>query len=261
MIKSDGKNQFKNNEFLYWEWSAPVLQTYEEIVDKLRELRLEGRVVKNVYCIGMAYNWREDNIVDAIYNTLSDMTSWQRNSLPNFRAFLPEGVYIHRLAEIDEPFLIEFEDGDILAIDYSEGSSVRLELNTIPKTLGAGCNYPNIHPDALFDNIIGCEITSVEITTSLTMPEFTGSHGLLLNEQPSYINGLSIFYKTTEHSCPQASLFFTSELDYGIVALKERDGATMKIHAPNIKRVVNGYVNEELLNCQDNLDADCFDPK
>ena len=87
MIKSDGKNQFKNNEFLYWEWSAPVLQTYEEIVDKLRELRLEGRVVKNVYCIGMAYNWREDNIVDAIYNTLSDMTSWQRNSLPNFRAF------------------------------------------------------------------------------------------------------------------------------------------------------------------------------
>lgn len=63
------------------------------------------------------------------------------------------------------------------------------------------------------------------------------------------------------YSCPQASLFFTSELDYGIVALKERDGATMKIHAPNIKRVVNGYVNEELLNCQDNLDADCFDPK
>jgi len=33
----------------------------------------------------------------------------------------------------------------------------------------------------------------------------------------------------------------------------------MKIHAPDIKRVVEGYIGNELLNRPDDLDADCFD--
>ncbi len=259
MIQSYGKNQFKNNTFSFWEWSAPILQTHDEVVNKFHELQLEGRVVKNVYCIGMAYNWREDDIGDVIYNELDSMTPEQRDALPNFRAFLPEGVYIYRWAVIDEPFLIEFEDGDILAIDYSEGSSVRMELNTIPKTLGAGINYPNFHPNALFDDIIGREIVSVEIMTSLTEPIFTGSHGLSLNEQSSYISGFSILYKTTDCFHPHNSLFFTSHYDYGVVEIKDHNGLTMRIHAPNVKKVVEGYVDDELLNSQDDLKADCFD--
>lgn len=259
MILSEGKNNFENNEFSFWEWSAPILQTHDELVEKLRELKLEGRIIKNVYCVGMAYNWNDYSIGDAIYNTLENMTDEQRRALPNYRAFLPEGVYISRWAEIDEPFLIEFEDGDILAIDYSEGSSVRLEMNTLPKSINHGTNRQTIHPNALFEDIIGREITSVEIKTSLTKPEFTCSHGLSLDEQASYITGFSIYYNTSDYCYPQNSLFFTSQLDYGIVELIEHGGETMKIHAPDIKRVVEGYIEEEILNCQDDLDADCFD--
>ena len=53
MIISDGKNNFENNEYSYWEWSAPVLQTYGEVVSKIKELNLQGRVIKNFYTVGM----------------------------------------------------------------------------------------------------------------------------------------------------------------------------------------------------------------
>ena len=39
MVLSDGKNNFPNNEFSFWEWSAPILQTHEEVVSKIKELK------------------------------------------------------------------------------------------------------------------------------------------------------------------------------------------------------------------------------
>ena len=80
-----------------------------------------------------------------------------------------------------------------------------------------------------------------------------------MNEQSSYISGFSIYYKTSDYYYPQKSLFFTSHLDYGVVELVEHSGETMRIHAPDIKGVVKGYIDDELLNCQDDLDPNCFD--
>ena len=68
MILSNGKNNFKNNEFSFWEWSAPILQTHEEVTSKIKELKLQGRVIKGFYSVGMGYNWNEDNIGEAIYS-------------------------------------------------------------------------------------------------------------------------------------------------------------------------------------------------
>lgn len=259
MILSDGKNEFSNNEYSYWEWSVPVLQTYEEVVSGLAELKLEGRKVKNVRCVGMAYNWRDDGIADSVYNALDNISHEQRCELPNPGAFLPEGIYLPRSVEIDEPFLIEFEDGDVLGIDYSEGSSVRLGLNTIPENISFGTNSPTIHTDKLFEDIIGKEIVSVEITTSTTMPEFTGSHGLSLDEQPLYITGLNIRYAEDGLYNYQNSLFLTSYCDYGLVELKKYDGELMKIHAPDIKEVVKGFIEEEILNLQEEFDLTEFE--
>ena len=73
MILSNGKNKFPNNEFSFWEWSAPILQTHEEVVAKIKELKLQGRVIKSFYTVGMGYNWTEDNIGEAIYNTVERM--------------------------------------------------------------------------------------------------------------------------------------------------------------------------------------------
>ena len=182
------------------------------------------------------------------------MAKEQRKSLKNPRAFLPEEIYLLRWAEIDEPLLIEFEDGDILAIDYSEGSSVRIDMNTIPRDISFGTNRPTVHADKLFNDIIGKEIVAVDITTSTESPDFTASHGLTLDEKASYIIGFSIRCCATESYYPHTSLFFTSDYDYGVVELKDCNNETLKVHAPDIKQIVEGFIEEELLDSQEEFD-------
>ena len=254
MILSKGNNEFTNNTYSYWEWSAPILQTYDEILSKVKELKLEGRTIKNIYCVGMAYNWTDDNIANCVYNAVDGMSNNQRQSLKNPRAFLPEGVYLLRWAEIDEPLLIEFEDGDVLAIDYSEGSSVRIDINTVPKNISFGTNRPTVNADKLFNDIIGKEIVALDITTSTESPDFTASYGLTLDEQASYIIGFSIRYRSTDSYYPHNSLFFTSHYDYGVVELKDCNNETLKVHAPDIKQIVEGFIEDEILDSQEEFD-------
>lgn len=255
MIISDGKNNFKNNEYSYWEWSAPVLQTYGEVISKIKELNLQGRVIKNFYTVGMGYNWTEYDIGEAIYNSLEEMINLKQISAEGPFPFLPDGVYISRYAEIDEPFLIEFEDGDILCIDYSEGSSVRMEMNTIPKNIDFGTNRKTFHPNILFGSLIGKRVVAVEVTTSTECDDFTGSHGLELDEQDTYITKISIVCKQ-ENDWKREKLEFSSFYDYGIVAVTDYAGITLTIHAPDVRNVVDGFADEETLNLLDDYHFD-----
>lgn len=256
MILSDGKNNFKNNEFSFWEWSAPILQTHDEVVAKIKELSLRGRVIKSFYTVGMAYDWSADDIADKIYNHLEHDISQGKISAAGPFPFLPEGVYISRCAQIDEPFLIEFEDGDILGIDYSEGSSVRLGMNTIPKDVGFGTNRRTIHPNALFTSLIGKEIIAIEITTSTECNGFTWSHGLDLDEQDAYLKKISIVCKDAKDYWEREKLEFSSFYDYGVVALTDYCGESITIHAPDVKEVVKGFIDESVFDSDDEYHFD-----
>ena len=57
------ENNLKDNVFDFREWSAPVLETPEELIEKLQELKLEGRVIKDIVAVGKGYNWREDDVI------------------------------------------------------------------------------------------------------------------------------------------------------------------------------------------------------
>ena len=255
MIISEGKNNFKNNEFTFWEWSAPILQTHDEVTAKIKELKLQGRKIKNFYSVGMGYNWTDDTIGSAIYNVLEGMINEKQISSKGPFPFLPHGVYISRYVEIDEPFLIEFEDGDVLGIDYSEGSSVRLEMNTIPKDIHYGTNRQTFHPNVLFDSLIGREIVAVEVTTSTECDDFTWSHGLDIDEQDAYITKIAIVCKK-DRDWEREKLEFSSFFDYGVVALTDGAGSIITIHAPDIKDVVDGFIDEETLNLGDDYHFD-----
>ena len=255
MILSNGKNDFKDNIYFFWEWSAPILQTHDEVIAKIKELKLQGRVIKGFYAIGMGYNWTEDNIGETIYNALERKINDGQISSDGPFSFLPEGVYISRYAEIDEPFLIAFEDGDILGIDYSEGSSVRMEMNTIPKDIQFGTNRRTFHPNVLFESLIGKEIVAVEVTTSTECDDFTGSHGIELDEQDSYLTKISIVCRK-DREWEREKLQFSSFYDYGMVTLTDYAGETITIHAPDIKAVVEGFIDEETLNADGDYQFD-----
>ena len=246
------------NDGNYTELHEEDIILYEEtdkLVAKIKELKLQGRVIKSFYTVGMGYNWTDDNIGEAIYNTTERMIKENRISSKGPFPFLPEGVYISRYAKIDEPFLIEFEDGDILGVDYSEGSCVRMELNTIPKDIKFGTNRRTFHPNVLFSSLIGRELVAVEVTTSTELDEFTWSHGLDIGEQDAYITKISFVCKK-DREWEREKLEFTSWCDYGMVAVTDYEGVTLKIHAPDVREVVAGFIDEETLNLQDDFSFD-----
>ncbi|MBE6995298.1 MAG: hypothetical protein E7429_00985 [Ruminococcaceae bacterium] len=247
MILSNGKNAFKNNTYSFWEWSAPVLQTYDEVLAKIKELKLPGRIIKGFYAVGMGYNWTEDPISDAIYSRLEGA---KHHAADQPIPFLPEGVFLPRYAEIDEPFLIEFEDGDLLCVNYCDAGSVRMDLNTIPKDIRFGTNPNTFHPNVLFAGLIGKEIAAVEVTTSTECDDFTFAHGLVLDEQDAYISKIAIVCRDFADRERQ-KLVFSSDLGYGAVAVTDRMGEILTIHAPDIKEVVRGFLDEEVLNLPD----------
>ncbi len=245
MILSEGKNIYPGHFFSFWEWSAPVLQTPEDVMNKAHELKLVGRVVKDIIAVGMGYNWCDNDIDDAVYNAIERMHPLLKAQIPNPEAFLPKGVNLLCFAEIDEPLLLVFEDGDVLGVWYDDGSCVRMDLNTISPDIEPATNRKNFHPARLFQDIIGKQITAVEVTGSTERPEFTGSLGLTLKEQPCYISKVDFVFGDMGSS---RWLSFSSDMDYGLVEMKDYTGQTIGISAEKVPWIVEGYIPPNILN-------------
>lgn len=247
MILSRGKNNFKNNVYDYWEWSAPVLRTVEEVNAQIKKMQLEGRIIKKVYAVGMGYNWCDYQIEDSVYNELD------YNEKPSGKYdFLPEEIVFSKYAQIDEPFLIEFCDGDILAVDFSEGSCVRIEFNSIFPDILPGTNQRNFHANELFKDLIGCAIKSVDITISTKSDGFCYSHGLGEENQNFYVKRISFVCENCEQY-ETKSIEFAPFFDYGIVEQREDDGRLSEICAQDVKEVLKGFVDEKVLNSKQYL--------
>lgn len=247
MIISDGKNAFPDNQFSFWEWSAPILQTPEEVVQQAHELRIVGRVVKDIVAIGLGYNWTFDGIEESAYNSMERLHPLLKSQIPNPEAVLPKGVDLPCFAELDEPLLIIFEDGDSLGISFDEGSCVRMGLNTIPPSIEPGVNRKNFHANRLFQEMLGKRITSVEVTSSTEYPEFTGSHGLELDEQPCYISKVDIVFDDNSHYRPRKRLSFSAWWDYGWVEIVDHSGQTLGIPSEKVPWIVEGFISSEEL--------------
>ncbi|MGE4532072.1 MAG: hypothetical protein AB7C98_12275, partial [Acidithiobacillus sp.] len=234
MILSDGKNDFENNVFKFWKWSAPVLQTPDEVFAALHEVKLHGRVIQDVRAIGMGYNWREDDIWDSIYCSVEQQCGKAQAKKICDQETYPENIQMNRWAEIDEPMLIKFADGAVLGISFDEGSSVRLSMNTIPWDIRPGINPPTFHANRLFAGILGKPITSIEVTAALEEPVFTGSHGLHLEAQPAYLSKLALYCERVDITRPFCCLVFKPFYDYGNVYLVDYDGNCHKMGSENI---------------------------
>lgn len=240
MIYSQGDNYFRNNRFDFWTWSAPILQTAEEVVAKAHELQIVGRVVKDIRSISHNYNvWFDDSyheIFEAIRNNDDKALASQE---------------IECSVEIDEPLLIQFEDGDVLGIDFSEGSSIRMDMNTLSWDILASIDERNFHANRIFDNILGKRIDDIIVSSSLTEPHFTGSYGLELDEQPSYLRSVSFMYLDGEENDLNSEwkqLLFEAHFDYGVVSLTDSGSTVLTLPATRIKDVMEGYLTQEDLD-------------
>ena len=244
MITSKGKNNFSNNTFSFWEWSAPVLQTPDELIATLRDFKIKGRIIEDIRMIGYGYNWLKDRIEDAIYLSLLKSKSEEQARDILDKNEYPDDIKIYKWAEIDEPVLIKFEDGDILGISFDEGSSARISLNTLPWDILNGTNYPNFHANRLFKEIIGRRIDDIETTSALRVPDFTGSHGLHLDEdkQTSYITKIAFKLNGKKIGDNWYSLDFEPFYDFGHVSLINTiNGCCCEMHCKESVSITEGF--------------------
>ena len=173
---TNGKNQFKDDVFDSREWSAPYMVDANEIKKRINSFNLVGRRIKDVRFIGLCYNLRREWIEEKAYNDASGSEE-EKQRLSDYDQ-IPDNLKFLRFAEIDEPFLIKFEDetdsrsifydGDIFEIDTPQQPEFRMSMNSIPWWIDAGTNLPNMEAKVLFSPCVGKTISGVEVNTYLT---------------------------------------------------------------------------------------------
>lgn len=164
---SKGKDCFQDNVFSAEEWSAPRMVSPKEIRDRLHSFALCGRKIRRMRMIGLSYFHTRDWIEDAAYGQLKDLSEEERQRRSQYSMIDPDLPFA-RCAEIDEPLLIEFEDGDVFEIDTPQEPEFCMSMNCIPWWIGAGTNQPNADADILFSPCIGQTIVNVEVNTNWT---------------------------------------------------------------------------------------------
>lgn len=144
------------------EWSAPTLEYAEEIKKELEKMQLVGRQIKKMKMIGLSYYLTRDWIESTAYRKLSHLPEDERQEMSNYKNISPD-MKFSRYSEIDEPFLIEFEDGDVFEIDTPHDTCYRFSMNCIPWYINAGTNLPNADANKLFSVCVGKKIVEIEV--------------------------------------------------------------------------------------------------
>jgi hypothetical protein len=163
-LYSSGKNNFKDNTFSSREWSAPTMISPEEIRRQIDSFNLCGRKVKHMRMIGLSCFHTRNWVEEAAFRQLESLPDDERHRKSNYASIDPEMQFI-RCAEVDEPLLIEFEDGDAFEIETPQEPEFCMSMNCIPWWIGAGVNQPNVNADILFSPCIGQTVASVEVNT------------------------------------------------------------------------------------------------
>lgn len=185
------------NETDFWKaWVKRGISTVAEAEQLLNHLHLIGRKVKRMRFVGLCYDLTDEGIEDYVYNSLSkDMDEADRQEKSNFEN-IDDSVKIERSAEVDEPLLIEFEDGNRLEICTIMSHNFILSKNYIPWDIEAYINLPNIDANVLFFPLLSATITSVDIVPNDVAPNTVS--GIVL----WFDNGLGLhFYDCCFEDC------------------------------------------------------------
>ena len=137
----------------------------------------------------------------------------------------------------------------MLGIDFSEGSSVRMDLNTLPWNIGSKGGSKNFIAGKMFKEVLGRKIIDVSITASLNEPTFTGSCGLSLEEQDAYVRSLAFVCVANDrgpNSPTWVDLSFEAFYDYGTVSL-ENGAELLYLPGTYLREVTEGYLSPSIL--------------
>lgn len=170
MIQICGDNNFENGIYQSERWSAPVIQSPEELAVYLRDAGIAGRRIAHVRSVGPAYNFSQEWMQNyAIAAAMKAADS--KEAFPPIVECIPDGQILSRLMLVDKPVILEFDTGDTLGVLFDRGSEVRVGLNTLPAMLTSGPQAGNVDTDVLFSEAVGKRITGLEVGRRKDLPE------------------------------------------------------------------------------------------
>ena len=158
------KDRFKNFTFSPPSWSAETLVSADNIRKLISSFNLEGRKIKRMKIIGLSYNLTRDRLEDIAYDHYEELDEGKRQEASDYYNIDPSFEYA-RFSQFDEPFLVEFEDGESFEIDTPMVPEFRMSMNCIPFGIKEGVNTQNASAQGLFFPCVGKTIESVNIET------------------------------------------------------------------------------------------------
>ncbi len=170
MYKMDGDNLFNNNIYDEAHWSAPVIQSPEELADHIRASAIAGRRLSGIRSVGPAYNFTREWLENVAFTTAMSNTDPDK-AFPPMAEYLPDETIFNRLMLVDKPLVLEFDTGDSLAIDFSHPAEVRVAMNSIPAGVEFQYGCGNVDTGVLFSEVIGKRILGIQIGRRRTIPE------------------------------------------------------------------------------------------
>jgi hypothetical protein len=233
MIKIGGDNIFRDNIFDWFSWAADVFQTPAELKTAFDSLGVIGKRISGIVTVGGNRYFSNDYIEEIMFQQAESLSDGERNGIDPHFWYDPLFTF-GRTIEIDEPFVIIFEDDARLEIDFSEGSSVAIGMNSIPTGIEPAVYSRNFNPTKFFSVCVGQKVLGIEINTTNEIPMFTGSHGLTLNEnQEEFIKSFNLVLSGG------VKLRFQPDFDYGIVTATDYEGKTLDITLGEMEKIVH----------------------
>ena len=219
-------------DFNYREWNVDLIQSPQKLMDTLKSFNIKEKKIKDIKVIGNVFNL-VDGLEEEIYKkNLND----EESNVENFK----DEYEFKRIVEIDEPIIITFDNGDRLEIDYSDGSTIKMGLNSLPENIHSKRFTPNLDMNVMFSDVLGEQVIGFEVSMQ-DEPEatwdFTGCYDYDLDfEQETFISQFRILLTNAK------SIVFRNCYDYGHVYIED---FTVDISKISWKELKEGIKNRE----------------
>ena len=150
-----------------WKGIAKILTSDKEVREYFTLLPVTGKTIKNIRIIGKDYLRNEYRL------GVWWITYCQENNIPlkisddeipdvNF-SLIPDDLQDFRTVETDEPFILEFTDGQQIELEANDVfNHVIAACNEIPPNAKADVNTNNIDGNIIFSSCLGKTITAVK---------------------------------------------------------------------------------------------------
>ena len=227
--REDHLDVFPSGLFSNANWSSIRCRTAAEVRSTLDSFRLVGRRIWSLHTSSHDFLNGAENVLASAGKYVEGEEEYSRKNICAY-ANLPKRTRIVRQMEIDEPFVVEFEDGDTFEIDAAMEPEFLMSMNRIPIEV-ADKRFWGVDPFYMFSDVIGKEVVAVEVETDRVdrMPWTDRA----LDQPEEVASAICLRFENG------SQLKFSPYIDFLMVASQNRDG---EVKSASWEAVRDGFV-------------------